>query len=212
MAYIELRAVDTTTMEVCLGELDTSYDKDNRLLYWSYKKSYETNWSTSAAPMELLGGKKRSARFVMSGLSPGVTYNINCLCVFTNSTETSKEFYENYTTVWQWKNLRTGEAVCNTSYKEWNAFVDAVKSKIYINGENATPIGSNPYAKPASTTYDELLELARITPDDKTLYAEKFNYLRYCVGSAVKPTGIADKQRGAVVAANDFYIITALIT
>lgn len=211
MAYIELRTADINSMEVCLGDLDNSYEKDNRVLFWNYKKSYETNWQTYDTRMELKARKKRSERFVINNLSSGTVYNIRCICVFSGSTELSKEFTEFYTTYWAWDNLRRGELVKDTSYTEWNALVDAIRSVLYIERQNAVAIGSNNYGKPNSTTYEELLNLTKIEPSDKTLYAEKFNYLRYCIGS-VKSTGISDKYKGSMVDVNDFYTISNIVS
>ena len=99
-------------------------------------------------------------------------------------------------------------------YTVWNDLVDKVKEVLEWKGNLNTAIGeklADVYGGniSASATYEDLLDRAYVYSDDKTLYARKFNCLRYCIGS-LNSTGLDVKiAKQSQVEGIEFYILTA---
>lgn len=103
------------------------------------------------------------------------------------------------------KALRADLPVSGILYTEWNLFVDKVIEVLEYKKENNTPIGSPHYGYPATTSYSELAEKAKMTATDKIMTAKRFNIIRFCIGSH-NSTGLTDK-----VAMLDFVIAAEFI-
>lgn len=98
-------------------------------------------------------------------------------------------------------------------YTVWNDLVDKVKEVLEWKGNLNSEIGeklADVYGDniSASATYEDLLDRAYVYSDDKTLYARKFNCLRYCIGS-FNSTGVDLKiAKQSQVEGIEFYILT----
>lgn len=97
-------------------------------------------------------------------------------------------------------------------YTVWNDLVDKVKEVLEWKGNLNTEIGeklADVYGDniSASATYEDLLDRSYVYSDDKTLYARKFNCLRYCIGS-FNSTGVDVKiAKQSQVKSEDFYTL-----
>lgn len=67
---------------------------------------------------------------------------------------------------------------------EWNDLCDYVYGFIWVD----TDIGEYVYGYPATTTYGELVNAAKVTQNEP-VSAKKFNMLRYCIGSHTSTQG-----------------------
>lgn len=80
---------------------------------------------------------------------------------------------------------------------EWNGLCEYVRGMIG-SVKCATPINSDIYALPPSTTYGQMLDMAVVEPGED-IKATKFNYLSYVISSNIAPTGITAFIAGEVI-------------
>ena len=165
-------------------------------------------------------------------VSPGITYYV---CLSGCGATTGDSVLTGYTTLqimfdadkpsdWSWttnnspvttdtQTVDAFNAIMNNgyttdfSYEVWNDLVKKTNEFLAYMQLNYAVIGDNQYGYSPYTAYGEMLKDAIMPYEDKTLYAQKFNILRYCIGSMVS-TGLGDKTPGDPVIGNEFLILT----
>lgn len=133
-------------------------------------------------------GKNGTVQF--TGLQEGVKYLTYITVKSSDGTaETWHRVFTSRPSTWQWssnaRNALTNKGACsNLTHTEWNSFVDKVAR-----------LDMWYYAK---TVDNAGLSVAKMSSNDKTLYASKFNAVNKIIKNMID-TGITDRAKGDVV-------------
>ena len=102
-----------------------------------------------------------------------------------------KFYWSSYTSY-----MKAGCAVSGTPYRAWNALISNVEAMLSYTGVSGTvPASVGLYGSASGLSYTEACAYARITSDDRTLYAYKFNIANRIISAMCGEdgTGIAEK-------------------
>lgn len=103
------------------------------------------------------------------------------------------------------KTTSKGDKFLYITAEEWNGLCEYVRDVIgYWKCETA--INSNNYGLSESTTYGQMLDMAKVVSGEN-ISAVKFNYLRYVIGSTITSTGLTDYAKGNEIKPEYFNIL-----
>lgn len=208
MAYIDIVSVTTSSIRVILRGLDAEYSKSDRVCTW-YLDGVRKGTTTLEAKVSSGGA------YTFGKLSPGTEYLIAVEITapswdYTVNLDVSVETEAISVEPWSWSHSngsasdaqtkKAYSAVSNNGYLEsfsylvWNDMVDKVKEILDANGYLWNAL----YASYSAT---------KMTSNDKSLTAKRFNSLRYNIGSWY-PTGIEDVYQEDFVYGSYFIRLT----
>lgn len=209
-AYISIVSTTETTIKVKMAGLDTSYSYSDRVCSWYLDGKYKGQSTLSA-------GVSSGGTYTFTGLKAGTEYEISVSITapswsYTVEKETTAETDAATIDIdyWSWTSSNGSATASQTkkaytavdsngklsdfSYKVWNDMVDKVDEILDAMGYS----WSSYYCSKSNT---------KMSSSDKELTAERFNSLRYNIGSHYG-TGIQEVDTGDIVY-GDYFITLA---
>lgn len=202
-ATISLNARTSSTIEVYISGLDSSYSNNDRNIAWYIDGTFDGTDS-------LKSGVSKSSVWKFTKLDPSTTYLIEAT-IFNTTQSVYVELDRNITTEdeetevpsedpidnWYWStSISKGVAVSKVSYKEWNSLISKI-DELLDTGHYGSWLTKSSEGATLS------MSASKMTSSDKKLTADRFNSVRYNIG-AHRGTGISKVSSGDIVYADYF--------